>query len=266
MSKVCVMRLFADEEESEFQAPGADLRSPFWKHFMVRMEGKKIAEYVCILCGPDASPKEYCGNTSILRNHLAHCHKSALLEIKERDLPDNAEDAHSSDKNFSAKQVRHTGPELEEATKKACASMGIGVFSEVVARGDEEEELRVDIVSDSVHCTVSDNASNIVNGWTCFDGHECADHTIALAVKAFLEQQRVKKVFSKLRGMTGYFNHSIIGAKLLYDCQKRSNLSETKPPQDNDTRSGWGGACKQAKWYMDNRVRIRLLYCPFFPP
>ncbi|KAK3250675.1 hypothetical protein CYMTET_39956 [Cymbomonas tetramitiformis] len=138
---------------------------------------------------------------------------------------------------FSA--VRHSGAKLQEATKKACATMGIGVLSEVLhtaGEWEEEEPSMVDTVADSIHCTVSDNAANIVNAWNCFDGFECTDHTVALGVKAFLEQHRVKKVFAKLRGMTGHFNHSIIGVKLLNECQKRNNLAETKPPQDNDTR------------------------------
>ncbi|KAK3253476.1 hypothetical protein CYMTET_37276, partial [Cymbomonas tetramitiformis] len=46
------------------------------------MEGKKIVEYRCNLCGPDSTPKEYCGNTSNLRTHLAHCHKGSLVDIK----------------------------------------------------------------------------------------------------------------------------------------------------------------------------------------
>ncbi|KAK3257694.1 hypothetical protein CYMTET_33231, partial [Cymbomonas tetramitiformis] len=155
--------------------------------------------------------------------------------------------------------VRHTAAELESATKTACASMGIGKYEEVVcATTDEEDPDLLDTVAECIHCTVSDNASNIVSGWTCFDGHECAAHTIALTVKTFLEQQRVKKVLAKLRGMTGHFSHSVIGVKLLHECQKRSSLRESKPPQDNDTRSGWGGACKQAEWYMENRVAVQM--------
>eukprot|EP00854_Cymbomonas_tetramitiformis_P034484 gene34484-biopygen31518 len=148
--------------------------------------------------------------------------------------------------------VRHTGPELEAATKRACSSMGIGEYSEAVVSevDDDADPILVDTVAEFVHCTVSDNASNIVNGWNCFDGHECVDHTIALVVKEFLSQPRVKKVFTKLRGMSGHFSHSVIGCKLLYDCQRRSCLNESKP--------GWGGACQQATWYMVNRVAVQL--------
>ncbi|KAK3284176.1 hypothetical protein CYMTET_8161 [Cymbomonas tetramitiformis] len=40
--------------------------------------------------------------------------------------------------------------------------------------------------------------------------------------------------------MTGQFNHSVLGAKLLYDCERRCGLRECKPPQDNDTHGGGG--------------------------
>ncbi|KAK3288288.1 hypothetical protein CYMTET_4228 [Cymbomonas tetramitiformis] len=149
--------------------------------------------------------------------------------------------------------VRHTGFELELATKRACAIMGIGKFVELL---EERENAGEDTVADTVHCTVSDNASNIVNGWLCFDGHECNDHTLALIVMEFLSQTAVKRVFKKLRGMTGHFNHSVLGAKLLYDCERRCGLRECKPPQDNDTRSGWGGACRQATWYLENKAAV----------
>ena len=145
---------------------------------------------------------------------------------------------------FSA--VRHTGDELELATKRACASMGIGTFIE----GDSP----VDIVSDSVHATTSDSASNIVSGWKCFDGHECNCHIIALAVTKYLESPGVGRLFRKLRGMTTHFNHSVIGRHLLHDCQTRYQLSLTSPPQDNSTRGGWKGAYLMAEWYFQNQV------------
>ncbi|KAK3256532.1 hypothetical protein CYMTET_34337 [Cymbomonas tetramitiformis] len=154
---------------------------------------------------------------------------------------------------FSA--VRHTASEIQSATKKACSDMHIGLYREDLALGDG-----VDTVDESVHCTISDNASNIISGWDCFfDGYECCNHTLALIVKAFLEHPDIQGVFKKLRGMTTHFNHSVIGGKLLNDCQKRHNMNVTKPPhQDNDTRTGWGGACKQATWYMRYQVVIQM--------
>ncbi|KAK3281438.1 hypothetical protein CYMTET_10773 [Cymbomonas tetramitiformis] len=50
--------------ESGFeQATGENLRSAYWRHFNVRYERRKLVEYACTLCGPDATPKEYCGKT-----------------------------------------------------------------------------------------------------------------------------------------------------------------------------------------------------------
>ncbi|KAK3279386.1 hypothetical protein CYMTET_12727 [Cymbomonas tetramitiformis] len=149
----------------------------------------------------------------------------------------------------------HTAEELEKATKVACADFGLGEY-ELVA--GEEGVIGVDTVSDYIHATCFDNASNMTVDWKCFDGHECTDHTLALVVRAFLEHPVVKKVFSKLRDMTTHFNHSVLGGNLLEECQKRHNLPESKPPQDNDTRTGWGGACKQATWYIVNQIAVQM--------
>ncbi|KAK3236236.1 hypothetical protein CYMTET_53613 [Cymbomonas tetramitiformis] len=35
-------------------------------------------------------------------------------------------------------------------------------------------------------------------------------------------------------------------------------MPESKPPQDNDTRSGWGGAYHQALWYFRNQVVVQM--------
>ncbi|KAK3272023.1 hypothetical protein CYMTET_19654, partial [Cymbomonas tetramitiformis] len=147
--------------------------------------------------------------------------------------------------------VRHTGVELENATKVACADFGLGQYCGQGVDG-------VDTVPEFIHATCSDNASNIVCGWESFDGHECSAHTLALVVLTFLEQPLVRKVFNKLRGMTCHFNHSVIDSKLLKQCQLRYDLPETKPPQDNDTRSGWGGGYHQALWYFNNQVAVQM--------
>ncbi|KAK3288020.1 hypothetical protein CYMTET_4476 [Cymbomonas tetramitiformis] len=83
--------------------------------------------------------------------------------------------------------VRHTGVELENATKVACADFGLGQYCGQGVDG-------VDTVPEFIHATCSDNASNIVCGWESFDGHECSAHTLALVVLTFLEQPLVRKV------------------------------------------------------------------------
>ncbi|KAK3238914.1 hypothetical protein CYMTET_51117 [Cymbomonas tetramitiformis] len=108
--------------------------------------------------------------------------------------------------------VRHTGPEICAATKASLSAIGIGSY-ETIGKGSSGIPT-VDTVSDFVHCTASDSASNIV---------------------------------------------SVIGQKLLNKCQERKGLSQNTPPQDNDTRSGWGGAHRQANWYRLNKDAV-LLY------
>ena len=88
--------------------------------------------------------------------------------------------------------VSHTGEELEKATKEACRDIGLGEYREASLENEHTEAM--DTVTDFVHATCSDNASNIVNGWKCFDGHECCDHPIALTVKTVLEHPVIKKV------------------------------------------------------------------------
>ncbi|KAK3261681.1 hypothetical protein CYMTET_29424, partial [Cymbomonas tetramitiformis] len=149
--------------------------------------------------------------------------------------------------------VRHTGAEILLATKKVLADMLIG---EYVVDTKDEGKIVKDTVTDNVHCIVSDNASNIVSGWQPFDGNECNCHTLALIVLLYLRSPGIAPTFKKLRGMTTHFNHSVIGAKLLNACQRKEGLSMTHPPQDNDTRSGWGGAYKQCSWYAEQRVRV----------
>ena len=101
--------------------------------------------------------------------------------------------------------VRHNALELELATKRACADFGIGSFEE-----GEDKSITIDTVTDSVHATISDSASNIIKGWISFDGHECSCHLLAVSTTEYLESDGVKEVFGKMRGMTTHFNHSVI--------------------------------------------------------
>ncbi|KAK3238225.1 hypothetical protein CYMTET_51750 [Cymbomonas tetramitiformis] len=94
-------------------------------------------------------------------------------------------------------EVRHTAREMELATKRASADIGIGVFVE-----SEDGDIVEDTVVESIHASASDSASNIVKGWQVFDGHECSCHTLALSVGTYMESEGVKSVFVKLRGIS----------------------------------------------------------------
>ncbi|KAK3247611.1 hypothetical protein CYMTET_42895 [Cymbomonas tetramitiformis] len=150
-------------------------------------------------------------------------------------------------------EVRHTAKEMELATKRASADIGIGVFVE-----SEEGNIVQDTVVESIHATASDSASNIVKSWEVFGGHECSCHTLALSLGTFMESEGVKSVFVKLRGMTTHFNHSVIGRNLLHDCQRKYSLRSTSPPQDTATRGAWKGSYLQADWYTVNQEAVQI--------
>ncbi|KAK3279877.1 hypothetical protein CYMTET_12256 [Cymbomonas tetramitiformis] len=54
--------------------------------------------------------------------------------------------------------------------------------------------------------------------------------------------------------------HSIIGVKLLHSCQEKNDLlAQTRPPKDNDTRTGWSGVFKQSAWFrVQQQEAIRM--------
>ncbi|KAK3289129.1 hypothetical protein CYMTET_3434 [Cymbomonas tetramitiformis] len=58
--------------------------------------------------------------------------------------------------------------------------------------------------------------------------------------------------------MTAHYNHSVIGQKFLHQCQELYGLGKSNPPKDNATRTGWGGAFTQAKWFMDNQEAVQM--------
>ncbi|KAK3280800.1 hypothetical protein CYMTET_11379 [Cymbomonas tetramitiformis] len=152
---------------------------------------------------------------------------------------------------------RHTGGNILVATKLACAEVGIGTYREETGDGEEEEDNNVDTVSDNVMNTVSDSASNMVSGWDEFNGYECCCHMLALSVLLFTRDGDVGKTFKNLRGMSNHFSHSILGCNLLHECQLAQGTPQTKPPRDNDTRTGWKGARNVAQWYHTQQTAVQ---------
>ena len=65
--------------------------------------------------------------------------------------------------------VSHTGANIEEATKRALAAGGIGVYTE-----------ERDTVYESVHCKTSDGGANIKKAWAGMEGGICVCHQVLL--------------------------------------------------------------------------------------
>ncbi|KAK3241847.1 hypothetical protein CYMTET_48412 [Cymbomonas tetramitiformis] len=273
--------LAAEDADGFEESSGGKRRSPCWKYFKILRDDNngKIAFVKCTLCPAENKAIPFSGNTTNLRTHPSLVHKDEYCRMLGSNLSTATEESNRSTSSkgtidarvpqlvvhhilaLSAEGKERLAEKLKVLLEEGIMpSIGGDIWSqgEYVAGGDVDVAPSVDTVSDFIHATCSDNASNIVSGWTCFDGHECADHTIALTVKTFLEQPGVKKVFMKLRGMTTHFNHSVIGAKLLKQCQDRHKMPESKPPQDNDTRSNWGGAYHQAVWHFRNQVGVQI--------
>ncbi|KAK3237703.1 hypothetical protein CYMTET_52240 [Cymbomonas tetramitiformis] len=189
-----------------------------------------------------------------MRTHLMHMHKAVFQELDPEDAVE--ESAHNA-LTTTLRKVRHTGGNILVATKLACAEVGIGTYREETGDGEEEEDNNVDTVSDNVMNTVSDSASNMVSGWDEFNGYECCCHMLALSVLLFTRDGDVGKTFKNLRGMSNHFSHSILGCNLLHECQLAQGTPQTKPPRDNDTRTGWKGARNVAKWYHTQQTAVQ---------
>ncbi|KAK3241997.1 hypothetical protein CYMTET_48279 [Cymbomonas tetramitiformis] len=260
----------ADEEESsdlvEAKKGKTKRRSLAWDHFWLKKndETDKVDFIVCKLCGPNSEPIPFSGNTSNLRSHLAHAHKDVFCKlcVDEKGEKDRPPSSRSGD-GESSESLPTAGTITAMLPKGGYTPPGYQLVVQKILLLSAEASVRVHdaleaLFEEGILPSIADSASNIVSGWGEWDGHECNCHLLALCVLAFLKSEGVHKCFKKLRGMTGHFHHSVIGVKLLHDCQARNSLKPTSPPQDNDTRSGWGGAFKQCDWFNVNLVAIQL--------
>ncbi|KAK3234083.1 hypothetical protein CYMTET_55649 [Cymbomonas tetramitiformis] len=229
-----------------------------------------------------------------MRTHLMHMHKAVFQELDPEDvveestqnaltttlrkvkstpLPDDVKKM--ADQKIALWIARRARPisigdsdiELQEAFDIASSGAykmpGYQAVYQLILglskQGDseEEEDNNVDTFSDNVMNTVSDSASNMVSGWDEFNGYECCCHMLALSVLLFTRDGDVGKTFKNLRGTSNHFSHSILGCNLLHECQLAQGTPQTKPPRDNDTRTGWKGARNVAQWYHTQQTAVQ---------
>ena len=134
---------------------------------------------------------------------------------------------------------RHAGEAIDQKTRDACVAAGLShdVFS-------------------TVFFPVSDNASNMVNGWQGFGRGPCCVHTAQLSVHEFLNHPSIKPTRDKEHGIVAHFSHAtgVDGLGALHKCQRECNLPEHHPVKDNDTR--WSSGHDQMEWF---RVAQRVV-------
>jgi hypothetical protein len=136
---------------------------------------------------------------------------------------------------------RHTGEAINKVTRDACVEAGLShdVFS-------------------SVFFPVSDNASNMISGWSGFGRGPCCVHTAQLSVKVYLEHPRIKPTRDKEHGIVSHFSFAtgVDGLGALHKCQRQCNLPEHHPVKDNDTR--WSSGHDQMEFFRVQQRAIQL--------
>ena len=132
-------------------------------------------------------------------------------------------------KSFSE---RHTAENIEKVTSEACVEAGLSAD-----------------VKSTVFLPISDNAANMIAGWSKFGRGPCCVHTGQLSVHIFLEHPRIKPTRTKERGITTHFSFrtGVDGLGALHKCQRETNSPETHPVKDNDTR--WSSGHDQMEWF-----------------
>ena len=136
-------------------------------------------------------------------------------------------------------EVRHTGEAIDLKTRKSCVEAGLShdVFS-------------------SVFFPVSDNASNMKNGWASFGRGPCCVHTVQLSVKVYLNDSSIKPMRDKEHGIVAHFSHAtgVDGLGAFHRCQRECHLPEHEFVKDNDTR--WSSGHDQMEFF---RVQQRAV-------
>jgi hypothetical protein len=138
-------------------------------------------------------------------------------------------------------RTRHTGDAIDQLTIDALKRGGLEWSSQGT-------------VYDGIHGKVSDNASNMAKGWAGFDGGFCNAHTLELAVHKYTDHKDIKPIFSRMRGIVGYFNKSTNGTQDLAAIQKELGMPVRKPIQDVITR--WRSGFDMAAWFREQQQAV----------
>ena len=138
----------------------------------------------------------------------------------------------------SFSQVRHTGDEILQATRKELSAVGVDdLYSEVFRK-------------------CSDAGSNIKKGWNGFEGGNstCVDHKIEREVLKYYDELEIGNVAADRNKLAGHLAHSLASQRALKESQKLFALPERKVVQSVKTR--WRSEHDQARWYRQNEPAL----------
>ncbi|KAK3242100.1 La ribonucleoprotein [Cymbomonas tetramitiformis] len=151
-------------------------------------------------------------------------------------------------------EVAHTGTEIELATKRALAHLGVGEFREPTSDADCFEI--VDTVRHCLHKAVADGASNVQKGLAEFETSPCPAHVGQRCVLAYLEVPLINAVHVKTKGIAALFRRSPLGLSCLHRCQTKYQLPTTQPPRSVAVR--WNSTFLQWQWFPPQQTALQM--------
>ena len=148
-------------------------------------------------------------------------------------------------------EVAHTAIEIEAATKKALALLGVGDYEK-----STDPQSLIDTVRDSLHKAVADGASNVQKGLGGFELSPCPAHVGQRCVLQFLKVGGIDKVHRKTKGIAALFRRSPLGLSCLHKCQAKYSLPNTQPPRSIPIR--WNSIFLQWEWFPPQQKSLQM--------
>lgn len=148
--------------------------------------------------------------------------------------------------------IAHTGAEIELASKRALAHIGVGEFREETSDCSDV----VDTVRDCLHKAVADGASNVQKGLSEFETSPCPAHVGQRCVISFLTVPLINAVHVKTKGIAALFRRSPLGLSCLHRCQKKYQLPTTQPPRSVAVR--WNSTYQQWQWFPPQQTALQM--------
>ena len=110
---------------------------------------------------------------------------------------------------------------------------------------------------DRLFYAVSDNATNMLLGFSNFGSVGCTVHTMQLCVNSFLSCPGIEELRAKQKGIVRHFTKStgLDGQNGLFSCMRQSGLPVHHPVKSCETR--WSSDYKQMEWFRYEQLAVQ---------